>query len=77
MRLVHFIGPQWSVIGSWNCDRDVSIAACGTMLNSTVTTHLYYHVFALGLVPVLDPNGLSLGAGVVIELFQLLFVALC
>jgi hypothetical protein len=36
------MGPQWSVIGSWCCDWNVSIAVCGTMLNSTVTAHLFY-----------------------------------
>jgi hypothetical protein len=45
------IGPQWSVIGSWCCDWHVSIAACGTILNSTVTAHLY-HVFASEILSV-------------------------
>ena len=40
------IGPQWSVIGKWCCDWNASIAACGTILNSTVTTHLN-HVFVV------------------------------
>jgi len=72
--MVPVLDPNGLSLGADHCDWNLSIAVCGTILNSTVTAHL--HFFFPGLVHVLDPNGLSLGVGDVIEIFQLPSVAL-
>ena len=76
-RLVLVMDPNGLSLGAGDCDWTVSIASCGTMLNSTTPLNLFFFGVQRDWSPVMDSNGLSLGAGDVIGLFQLPPVALC